>query len=197
MLFLNYPDRMALRQSPYALGYWGIILAPPVQRLADYAVAEQGRSAAALELARLPVGVQQWLDSPYTVDWRGERVDAPGLLPGKATYDGVFATTVSPSGDLRLESVGWAPPSEGGPTIAVMGDRLVLRDATVAPEGGDRLNVMLVLQPTGDVAPDDVVFIHVLDATASLVAGADDDLWGSYLPLETIPAAMLDRKSVV
>ena len=33
LLFLNYPDRMALRQPPYALGYWGIILAPPVQRL--------------------------------------------------------------------------------------------------------------------------------------------------------------------
>ena len=114
-----------------------------------------------------------------------------GLLQGNPTYDDVLATTVAPTGELRLVSVGWARPSDGGPTIAVLGDRLVLRDATVAPEGRDRLNVTLTLEPTGPIIPDDVLFIHVLDAAASLAAGADDDLWGGYLPLDAIPAAML------
>jgi hypothetical protein len=190
LLFLNYPDRMALRRPPYALGYWGIILAPPVQQLSDYAVAELGRSATSMALTRLQIHNQQWIDSPYNVDWRGERVAAEGLLVGSPSYEDVFVTTVSPTGDFMLASVGWARPDGEGAAVAVMGDRLGLRQAEVK-QHRDRLVVNLAMEPVGEIAADDVLFVHVLNAAAALAADADSDLWDGYLPLDAIPAGML------
>jgi len=190
LLFLNYPDRLALRRPPYALGYWGIILAPPVQQLSDYAVAEQGRSATTSELTRLEISNKQWIESPYNVDWRGERVAAEGLLVGSPSYEDVFVTTVSPTGDFMLASVGWARPDAEGEVVAVMGDRLGLRQAEVK-QHRDRLVVNLALEPVGEIAADDVLFVHVLNAAAALAADADSDLWDGYLPLDAIPAGML------
>lgn len=198
VLVLNYPEQLALRRPPYALGYWGIILAPVVQELSDYAMVEVGHSAQALDLVRLDVGTQQWHDSPYRVDWRGQRVGPEDLLATNAGYDDVLVTTVSPQGELALEHAGWAQPAAEHPTIAVLGERLALREAGMTQPRPDRLDVTLTVERTATILPDDVLFVHLLDAGASLAAGADSDLWGGYLPLQAIPALTLvgDVRSV-
>ena len=45
LLFVNFPDRLEIRPRAYPVGYWGLVLAPVIQDLSDYALAMTGRSA--------------------------------------------------------------------------------------------------------------------------------------------------------
>ena len=186
LLFVNYPDQVALKRPPYALGYWGVILAPPVQALADYARSLEGVAGATDDIARLDVGVVQWQSSPYEVLLRGRRVSAQQSVPRWRAYDVVYATVVSPQGRFALREVGWVAAADNDSLLATFNETLVVRSAEVDAQQG-HVRVLVALEGMASMRPNDVLFLHLLTPDGVLVRGADDDLWGGFVPIEALP----------
>jgi len=190
VLFVGYPDRLALRRPPYPLGYWGITLAPPVQALSDYALATRGVSGVSEEVARLDANKLPWEASPYLVDMRGRRADVGTIVPKVGRYDAVYATLVSPEGKLTLREVGRSATGVDEEPLAVLGGDLRLLRGEIQLVEANMLRVTVRIEANGQRLPDDVLFMHLLTSGGAWVAGADDDLWGGYVPVAALPMAV-------
>ncbi|MFQ5408941.1 MAG: hypothetical protein ACE5FI_11060, partial [Anaerolineales bacterium] len=74
LLFINVPDRFAYRDPPYPMGYWGMLLAPVSQNLADFISFSTGVPTETESLSDFQLLAAQVDASPYQVNTRG--VDA-------------------------------------------------------------------------------------------------------------------------
>jgi hypothetical protein len=178
LVFVNFPDRIALRPTPYPLGVWGITLAPVIQNLRDFAVATRGSGGMDRSLAVFLVGAAERETWPYAVNMRGEDSAPATVLQAALQANEVYLTDYAASGVLRLRAVGavFASPAEARPPLAVFGEAVELLSATVQTRAA-RLE-WRVLQPL----PDTAIFAHFWQDGA-YIGGVDGDSLGDVLPL--------------
>ena len=188
LLFVNYPDRIELRPAPYPLGNWGLILAPVVQNLSDYAVAKVGISASDQSLAAFQVGTDDRGAWPYTVFMRGEDTPAQKLYAVAAKTDRVLITDYLPDGQLHLREVGAIRSSQLiTSNIATFDDAAhamhaaQLISATVIIS--DDLEVTLVWHCLQPLREGDTIFVHHW-RDGVFVNAYDGDSLGGLIPLE-------------
>ncbi len=182
ILLVNYPDRLWLQPAPYPLGEWGLILAPVVQDVSDYAVAHAGRSARTQSLSAFRVGADQRGAYPYEVLMRGEDTPPEKLAEVAAKSDRVWLTDYAPDGELTLRDVGAIRPSATSTYRAQFGPAAAqLIDARL-----DGHTLELVWRALTPLRDNDTIFVHVWRDDA-LIATFDGDSLGGLLPLANWP----------
>ncbi len=192
-LFVNFPDRYELRVPYYPLGFWGIVLAPVVQDLRDFAVADAGRSGADHSLSAFVTGTADREAWRYRVDMRGVNAGPEALFAECRAADRVWLTDYLPGGGLRLNAVGDVVADPGGSSLATFGDLLALRAAALTPDGVLELRWAALRLP----GLDDALFIHVW-RDGAFVTDVGGDALGGLLPLWTFQpgALVIDRRHI-
>jgi hypothetical protein len=185
LLFVNVPDRFEYRAPAYPLGYWGMLLAPVSQDLADFVGLATGLHVETRSLSDLPLLAGPVAASPYRVNTRGSDAHASETLYESARWAGhVFLTQYAPDGRLSLIEAGDIVPAASAQTrLAQIGHiaALARADAHVDSEGA--IELTLEWQSLAAAGPNDTVFIHLFDADDQLVAQADGDSLQGLIPL--------------
>jgi hypothetical protein len=192
ILLVNYPDRLWLRPAPYPLGEWGLILAPVVQDVADYAVARTGRSAATRSLSAFRVGADQRGAYPYEVFMRGEDTPPEKLAAVAAQVDRVWITEYAPDGELTLREVGSIHSSDSSAYRAQFGEAAQLVNAKI-----DGTRIDLVWRALTPLREGDTIFVHLWQ-DGVFVAAFDGDSLGGLIPPANWPLAknVVDARSI-
>jgi hypothetical protein len=181
-LFINFPDRLEFRERPYPLGFWGLVLAPVVQDLSDYARAAAGHSAADRSLSVFEAGAgarEQW---PYRVDMRGEGVAPAELWAAAHWADTVYLTGYDALGRLALRPVGSVGPARAGQTpLARLAGGAELLEAELLGMPGQADQLRLLWHASAPQTVDTTIFVH-LWRLGVFEAGADGDSLGGLLP---------------
>jgi hypothetical protein len=180
LLFVNYPDRLEIRPPLYPLGFYGLILAPPVQSLSDYARALRGPSASDESLAAFLTGAAERDAWPHRVDMRGVNSAPEVLWEAVQTVDAVYLSDYLPDGTLRLREAGGVRNhfSDVEP-LARVGAALLSGELQ---REGDRVRVQLRWQCTEPLQFDDTVFVHLWRGE-EFILSADGDSVGELIPL--------------
>jgi hypothetical protein len=192
ILLINYPDRLWLRPAPYPLGEWGLILAPVVQNVSDFAVAKTGRSAATQSLSAFRVGADQRDAYPYEVFMRGEDTPPEKLAEVAAQVDRVWITDYAPDGNLMLRDAGSIRPASSPIYRAQFAGAAQLIDAQI--DGVAITSVWRALAPLRD---GDTIFIHLWQDGAFVTAFDGDSVGGLIPPANWPPGAdIVDVRSI-
>lgn len=178
VLFVNFPDRFELRAPYYPLGFWGIVLAPVIQDLRDFAIADAGQAGRDVSASAFVTGALEREAWPYRVDMRGVNAGPDGLVEQALPLDAVYLSDYLPHGGLRLSNVGDVAPDTGGTPLATFDDLIALRSATRGPNGALELRWAALRQPS----TDDALFIHVWQGDA-FVTDIGGDALGGLIPL--------------
>lgn len=182
LLFINFPDRIEMRPSPYPLGFWGITLAPVVQDLADYARVHTGHSAQDKSLSDFLTGAGEREVWPYRVDMRGAHTDPAGLFEAAVWADAVYLTRYRADGTLDLQHVGKVRYGlSTGQPLATLGDSVQLVAART-DISAHTLTLELVWDCLQPLQVNDTIFVHFWQNSAH-VADADGDSLGGMIPL--------------
>jgi hypothetical protein len=194
LLFVNFPDRLELRPRPYPLGFWGIYLAPVIQNLSDYALAETGQTADSSSLSASLIGTGDRGAWPYRVDMRGTDTPPADFFDAARSFDRVYLTDYLPGGSLRLSEVGSIRASDPAlRPLARLGNDVELMQADVLPGGGLRLLWRCLKTP----APGDTVFVHLWRGEDFVASADGDSLGGLLAPPTWRPGAdILDIRAV-
>jgi hypothetical protein len=192
ILLANYPDRLWLRPAPYPLGEWGLILAPVVQEVSDFALVTAGRSAASRSLAAFRVGADQRGAYPYEVFMRGEDTPPEKLVEVAAQVDRVWITDYAPDGALTLRDVGAIQPAAASTYRAQFTEVAQLIDARIT-----ETMIELTWRALAPLREGDTIFVH-LWRDGQFVAAFDGDSLGGLLPLVNWPLAqdIVDVRSI-
>jgi hypothetical protein len=171
LLFVNYPDRLELQPRTYPLGYWGLILAPVVENLSDFARAANGASAGDRSISDFLVGADQRAVYPYDVAVRGSDTDPSKIFEAALHSDAVYLTDYRSDGSLQLREVGSVRSSRSDQSgLATFGHSLQLSQADLST-GHDR-SLKLTWRCLQPLDQNDTVFVHV---------SKDEQLWLSRL----------------
>lgn len=183
LLFINYPDRIELYPPPYPLGVWGLPLAPVVQDLADYALAQHGQSARDESLSMFLVGAAERDAWPYRVFMRGSDTPPPEVFSAALLADSVYITDYLPGGVLRLRAAGNVETADAIPSPPLASFN-VNADLTEAEIQFDELGPILRLGwlCRAPLREGDTIFVHLWQ-NGAFVAAADGDSLGGLLPL--------------
>ncbi|MEP7358069.1 MAG: hypothetical protein ABI847_12565 [Anaerolineales bacterium] len=177
LLFINIPDRFEYRAPAYPLGYWGMLLAPVSQDLADFVHLATGLHVETRSLSDLPLLAGPLATSPYNANTRGSDAHASAALYESARWAGrVYLTQYAADGRLELIEAGHIAPAAPTPTYLAQVDglaRLVSAQANIDFDGSVHLE--LTWQSLAAAGTNDTVFIHLFDADGQLVAQADGD----------------------
>jgi len=194
-LYVNFPDRLELRNRPYPLGFWGLTLAPIVQDLADYAAVTTGVRVRTLSLAAPELG---WADreaSPYRADLRGVQAGYEALADAAVLSDAVYITDYMADGSLALREVGAFLQDDGAPPRISFGHGLELLYWEITPCAGTRCaELQLLWRAREPLAWGDTLFVHVLTPDGAWVSGADGDPLAGLVPLVAWPEGRLLRE---
>lgn len=181
LLFVNYPDRIEMRPSPYPLGVWGLTLAPVVQNLSDYALAASGQGASDRSLAAFTIGASDREAWPYRVNMRGENTSPEALFAAALESDAVYLTDYAPDGSLRLRQVGAVRPATSGANgLARLGDAVQLVGTQISM--GEALTVHSTWRCFQPLAGGDTLFVHFWK-DGRFWGDADGDSLGGLIPL--------------
>jgi hypothetical protein len=183
LLFVNFPDRVELRSQEYPLGFWGLVLAPIIQNLSDYARAEKGQSGEDQSLAAFLVGADGRLAWPYRVDMRGVDSDPAKLLEAAQQANAVYLTDYLLDGSLRLREVGDVREAASPllNSLAHFGDAADLVEAKISLDKKE-LHLQLIWRCQHPLQTEDTVFVHFWREGA-FVSGEDGDSLGGLVPL--------------
>ncbi len=176
ILLVNFPDRLWLRPAPYPLGEWGLILAPVVQNVSDFAVARTGRSAETQSRSAFRVGADQRGAYPYEVFMRGEDTPPEKLAEVAAQVDRVWITAYAPDGALALRDVGALRPAATAIYRAQFAETAQLVEAQI-----DGTTIALTWRALAPLREGDTIFVHLWQG-GQLVAAFDGDSLGGLLP---------------
>jgi hypothetical protein len=182
VLFINYPDRIELHPAPYPLGNWGLILAPVVQNLSDYAAAKVGIIGASDQsFSAFQVGAAERGVWPYEVFMRGEDTPPEKLVEVATKVDRVVVTDYLPDGHLRLREVGAIRSSAtASSTVAMFDEAVRLSEAQLAT--GDEVTLTLTWQILKPLRKGDTIFVHHW-RDGAFVNAYDGDSLGGLIPL--------------
>lgn len=176
ILLINYPDRLWVWPSPYPLGEWGLILAPVVQNVSDYAVAATGRSAQTVSRSAFRVGADDRAAYPYAVFMRGEDTPPATLAEVAAQTDRVWLTDYAPDGELKLRDVGALRPATSAAYRVQFGEAAQLIESRI-----DGATVELTWRAISPLREGDTIFVH-LWRDGAFVAAFDGDSLGGLIP---------------
>jgi hypothetical protein len=184
VLLVNFPDQFEPRQPLYPLGYWGLILAPVVQDVSDYARALHGQSAEDISLASFITGNRDAF--PYQVFMRG--VDSPPekLVEAAQWADAVYLTDYLSDGSFRLREVGEIRAASGQAALATIGDGAALLAAEFAADGR---SLRLIWRCEAPFQPNDTIFVHLWQGD-SFIGGVDGDSLGELVPPSAWPVGV-------
>ena len=183
LLFVNFPDRVQLRSKEYPLGFWGLVLAPIIQNLSDYARAETGQSGEDQSLAAFQVGVDGRQTWPYRVDMRGVDSEPAKLFEAAQWANTVYLTDYLPDGSLRLREVGDVRETATSllNPLAHLEEAVDLVEAHLA-SNTEELHLQLVWRSLRLLQPEDTIFVHFW-RDGAFVSGEDGDSLGGLVPL--------------
>ncbi len=178
--FINFPDRVELRPAPYSLGFWGIILAPVIQDLSDYARIETGARKEDRSFSSPMTGHGDRKAWPYRVDMRGVNSGAEELFSAARWSDGVFLSDYLPDGTLRLREIGQVREATAEPAIATFGHsaQFISGRALVT----DRAQISLVWRCLDRLQPEDALLVH-LWKDGEFIDDVGGDAVGGMIPL--------------
>jgi hypothetical protein len=180
-LFVNFPDRLELRQAPYPLGFWGLVLAPVVQDLRDYALVERGQSAVDRSAASFVTGARERGVWPYRVDMRGSDAGPAALFEDARWAGAVYLSDYLTGSGLRLRKVGFVRPAQASASVASrLADSVELVEA--GSTNGAGLQLRLVWRCLKPLGPDDAIMVHFW-RDQTFVGDADGDSLGGLIPL--------------
>lgn len=199
LLVVNAPDRLRLRPSPYPVGYWGIVLAPVVQNLEDYARGSGAETTATTRSVAAPaLGGNERAASPYHVEMRGIPLSQTELVEAILAANDVYLTTYHDDGRVVLHWAGRAArgSSESGDVVAQWDGGLYLRAYALNCDASGRLWLTLDWYASTPLPPDETVFVHLLDREGHYVDGADGDPLHGLFPLHLwlTPVAVMDHR---
>lgn len=197
ILFINFPDRYAPKRPPYPLGYWGMTLAPIVVDLAAFPPVLTGTTPTSASRA------MPWIDQsvrdvgPYDIDMRGVIIQPSELAQLAASYDAVFVTRYTPSGEFALEEAGRLSGQAEQSCMARFGDGICLHDVVQEMENG-RLHLTLSWSTTTPLSPNQTIFVHLSQPGQPPLAQSDGDSWMGMLPLVDWPmeTAVIDQRTL-
>lgn len=183
LLFINYPDRLELYPAPYPLGVWGLTLAPVVQNLADYALAQRGQSASDESRSVFLVGAADRAAWPYRVFMRGSDTPPHEVFSAALSAHTVFITDYLPGGALRLRAVGRVKTADPS-VVSRLAAFNVNADLTETDIQFDEhgLVLRLVWLCRAPFRPGDTIFVHLWQ-NGVFAGAADGDSLGGLLPL--------------
>jgi len=199
LLVVNAPDRLRLRPSPYPVGYWGLVLAPVVQNLEDYARGSGAETIATTRSVAAPtLGADERAASPYHVEMRGIPLSQTELVEAILAATDVCLTTYHDDGRVMLHWAGRAArgSSEGETAIARWDGGLCLRTYALDRDPCDQLWLTLDWHAMAPLPPEETVFVHLLDREGHYVDGADGDPLHGLFPLHLWPSpvAVIDHR---
>ncbi|MDX1615201.1 MAG: hypothetical protein R3300_12885 [Candidatus Promineifilaceae bacterium] len=187
VLFINVPDRYEYREPLYPVGFWGMMLAPVSQRLADFVWLATGQETETRSLSAFPLAADMLDHSPYRVFTRGSDAYGTELLYESILWaDQVQSVRYGRQGEVKMNPVGniSRPPESQLETdqLASFGEHAALIDSDVWLED-DTVQVrstFLVGDPTAEHV---TLFFHIVDASGQIVAQSDGDSLGGLIPL--------------
>jgi hypothetical protein len=184
LLFINFPDRYALKRPPYPLGYWGVTLAPVSVDLEAFPAVTTGRHFHTTSRSIPVVDFDARDTGPYLVDMRGEITPPDQLVQLAHQMDAVYLSRYFLDGSFALQ---WAGDVATAPPIpfcelANFGQTLCLQQAQVDLRP-DELSLILTWLSLSTAQPHDTIFAHVGTPDQPPIAQNDDDAWLGILPL--------------
>jgi hypothetical protein len=200
LLFVNFPDRFEYAAPLYPLGYWGMLVAPVSQDLADFVWLARGARVETRSLSDFPLLAGPLAASPYQVNTRGSDAHASEVLYDSLLWaDEAYWTEYLPDGRLGIRPVGEVRPAGTAATpLGEFGGMVRLLPAEADWDEGT-LTVSLRWLPLRPAGPDDTVFVHVLNSDNQLVTQADGDGLGGLAPLSAWRPGheIVDRRMVL
>jgi len=181
LLFVNFPDRLEFRSPVYPSGFWGLLLAPVVQDLADYARATHGVSAESDSVASFVTGNAERESWPYRVDLRGVDLPPEALWQQARDFNTIYLTEYLSDGTLQLHEVGGVRAVGEATPLARFGEAAVLLDATLTSTSAEAATLRLTWQSVGSLQAGDTIFVHLWQSEL-FVRGYDGDSVGGLIP---------------
>ena len=183
-LFINTPELFTFKDQEFPLGWFGALVSPWHNRI----VTDQNLRALNADWVIDPAQAQQTQDrSPLKLEFHGQ-----ALPPDQQQTKILSATQVfrvdAPQGNLHLYNIGQIEHNVTPPAsiIASWLDEVQLISATIETEAGTPV-LNLDWSIGSPIDPAVTVFVHVLDETGKVVAQADGDLVGGYVPIGSWP----------
>ncbi|MEW5987544.1 MAG: hypothetical protein AB1791_12995 [Chloroflexota bacterium] len=184
-LFVNFPDRYALKRPPYPDGYWGVTLAPVSVELGNFATLSNGQGFDSLSRSMPWLEAEARAAGPYQVDMRGVITPPEELYELARQVDSIFLSHYRPDGRLQLEWAGAGPKSNvQNPKcqLAQFGRSVCLQEAQVIAQDS-QLILRLAWLSLAAGGPHETIFAHLGAAGQPPVAQSDGDAWLGMLPL--------------
>jgi hypothetical protein len=179
-LFINTVELFTFKDQEFPLGWFGALVSPWHNRI----ITDQHLRALGADWVVEPAQAQQVQDrARLKLDFHGQVLPPDQLQTKILSATQVFRVEI-PRGDLHLFQIGQidraaAPPES---VVASWPDGVRLISATIDREAGAPvLNLDWFIG--GPIDPDVTVFVHVLDEAGQVVAQADGDLVGGYVPI--------------
>jgi hypothetical protein len=179
-LFINTVELVAFKDQELPLGWFGALVSPWHNRI----VTDRNLRALNADWAIDPAQAQQVQDrAPLSLEFHGQTLPLEQLQARIVSATQVFRIE-APRGDLRLYQIGKIEHAAAPPTAAVASwpDDVRLISATIDTEAGAPV-LNLDWSIGGAIDPDVTVFVHVLNGAGQVVAQADGDLVGGYVPI--------------
>jgi hypothetical protein len=179
-LFINTIELFTFKDQEFPLGWFGALVSPWHNRI----VTDRHLRPLNADWVIDPAQAQQVQDrSSLKLDFHGQ-VQSPDQLQTAILSATQVFRVEAPRSDLHLFEIGQVehnvPPP--GSVVASWPDELRLISATVTSEAGAPvLNLDWFIG--GPIDPQVTVFVHVLNDAGQVVAQADGDLVGGYVPL--------------
>lgn len=179
-LFINTVELFTFKDQEFPLGWFGALVSPWHNRI----VTDQHLRTLNADWVIDPAQAQQVKDrARLQLDFHGQVLPADQMQTAIISATQIYRLEV-PAGDLHLFQIGHiehnAAPPESNAASWPEGIRLI--SATLNTEAGTPV-LHLDWFIGGPIDPNVTVFVHVLNDAGQVVAQADGDLIGGYVPL--------------
>jgi len=179
-LFINTPELFTFKDTEFPLGWYGALASP----WHNHIVTDRHLRALNADWIIEPAQAQQVQDrARLKLEFHGQALPPDQLQTAILSAAQVFRVE-APRGDLRLFPIGQIEHRSSPPDsfVASWPGEVQLISATVASEAGVPV-LDLDWFVGGLIDPEVTVFIHVLNEAGQVVAQADGDLVGGYVPI--------------
>ncbi len=179
-VFVNTPELYTYRDQEFPLGWYGVLVAPWHNRLGVATNLRADNAAWVIDPAQAR---QVQNRARLKLDFHGQVLSPDQLQTMIVSATQVYRVEALP-GDLHLFNIGAIQHNAPEPdsSLAEWADTVRLVTATIESEAGvPVLNLDWWLG--GSMEPDVTAFVHVQDANGQVVAQADGDLIGGYVPI--------------